>query len=134
MDFADLFAELDKNRLFLLRRAVSGTYRNAEPAGSGRVIELRVDVDGSRPQQRLSGDVYFRFRIWGFDFTIYLESFVVESPDIGGTTSEPRQPRRLEKRKNIVGQCPRDRSRNARPSAVRHRSEKTSTRSGDPAG
>ena len=35
-----------------------------------------------------AGDVYFRFRIWGFDFTIYLESFVVETPVIGGTTSE----------------------------------------------
>jgi hypothetical protein len=84
----DLLTELDKHRLILLKRAVSGTYRNAEPAGSGRIIELRVDVDGSRPQHRLSGDVYFRFTIWGFDATIYLESFLVESPVVGGTTSE----------------------------------------------
>ena len=53
-----------------------------------QVVELRVDVDGSHANTTLSGDVYFRFRIWGFDFTIYLESFVVETPVIGGTTSE----------------------------------------------
>jgi hypothetical protein len=88
MDLADLITELDKHRFVFFRRAVSGTYRNAEPAGSGRVVELRVDVDGNRPQHRLSGDVYFRFTIWGFDATIYLESFVVENPVIGGTTSE----------------------------------------------
>jgi hypothetical protein len=79
---------LERRRLPFLRRAVSGTYRNAEPAGSGRIIELRVDVDGARPLQRLSGDIYFRFRFWGFDFTFYLESFVVEAPVVGGTSSE----------------------------------------------
>jgi hypothetical protein len=88
IDLGDLVTELDKRRSIFFKRAVSGTYRNAEPAGSGRIIELRVDVDGSRPQHRLSGDVYFRFTIWGFDVTFYLESFVVESPVVGGTTSE----------------------------------------------
>jgi hypothetical protein len=79
---------LEKQRLFSFKRAVSGTYRNAEPAHSGRIVELRVDVDGNRPQQRLSGDIYFRFSFWGIDITFYVESFVVESPVVGGTSDE----------------------------------------------
>jgi hypothetical protein len=84
----ELVSEMLGKSPILFRRAVSGTYRNAEPAGSGRIIELRVDVDGSRPQNRLSGDVFFHFRFLGFDITFYLESFVVESPVVGGTGQE----------------------------------------------
>lgn len=87
-DVSDLLDELLELRPIFLRRAVSGTYRNAPPANSGTIIELRVDVDGTRPQQRLSGDIFFRFRFWGFDITFYVESFVVESPVVGGTSSE----------------------------------------------
>lgn len=83
-----LVSQLLEKQSILFKRPVSGTYRNAEPAGSGRIIELRVDVDGSRPQNRLSGDVYFHFRFLGFDITFYLESFVVESPQVGGTAQE----------------------------------------------
>jgi hypothetical protein len=88
-DLGDLVTDaLDTFRWSFLKRAVSGTYRNAEPAGSGRIIELRVDVDGRRPQQRLSGDIFFHFTLWGFDLTLYVESFVVESPVVGGTSAE----------------------------------------------
>ena len=38
-----------------LKRPVSGTYRNPTPAVGGSILELRVDVDGRRPQERLSG-------------------------------------------------------------------------------
>jgi len=88
-DLGELVTDLlGKQQLIFFKRAVSGTYRNAEPAQSGRIVELRVDVDGSRPQQRLSGDVFFRFSIWGIDITFYLESFVVENPAVGGTSAE----------------------------------------------
>ncbi len=51
--------------VFPIRRNVSGTYRNVTPAGTGTILELRVDVDGRRPQQRLSGDIYFHFDFCG---------------------------------------------------------------------
>ena len=90
-DLGELVADLlDKQQLIFFKRAVSGTYRNAEPAQSGRMVSLRVDVDGNRPQQRLSGDVFFRFSIWGIDITFYLESFVVESPVVGGGAAAMR--------------------------------------------
>jgi hypothetical protein len=41
-----------------LRKAVSGTYKNSTPATDKTIIELRVDVDGRRPQQRISGDIF----------------------------------------------------------------------------
>ena len=63
--------------VFPIRRNVSGTYRNATPAGSGTILELRVDVDGRRPQQRLSGDLYFHFHFCG-PITLFSRSFVVE--------------------------------------------------------
>ncbi|MDH5522041.1 MAG: hypothetical protein OEZ14_16080, partial [Acidimicrobiia bacterium] len=64
-----------------LKRPVSGTYRNATPAGFGSIIELRVDVDGRRPQERLSGDLYTHFTIFGIPITFYTGSFVVEDID-----------------------------------------------------
>ena len=64
--------------VFPFRRNVSGTYRNATPAGSGTILELRVDVDGRRPQGRLSGDIFFHFHFCG-PITLYVRSFVVES-------------------------------------------------------
>jgi hypothetical protein len=70
-----------------IRRNVSGTYRNATPAGSGTILELRVDVDGRRPQQRLSGDLYFHFHFCG-PFTLYTRSFVVEDLTIDSAADE----------------------------------------------
>ena len=65
----------------LRRRNVSGTYRSPTPAKCGTIVELRVDVDGRRPQARLSGDFFTRYSYWGwgFSFTLYTSSFVVES-------------------------------------------------------
>ncbi|MGH2946830.1 MAG: hypothetical protein ACRDPC_11315 [Solirubrobacteraceae bacterium] len=74
----ELVLEGLKDIVFPLRRNVSGTYRNVTPAGSGTILELRVDVDGRRPQQRLSGDLYFHFHFCG-PITLYGRSFVVEN-------------------------------------------------------
>ena len=41
-----------------LFRPISGTYKNIWPADDKIVLELRVDVDGRRPQQRVSGDIF----------------------------------------------------------------------------
>lgn len=69
----------DRERVIAwLRRKVSGTYRNDTPAGNGPVLELRVDVDGRRPQDRLSGDLYQHVSFCGFALTLYTGSFVVE--------------------------------------------------------
>lgn len=73
--------------VFPIRRNVSGTYRNATPAGSGTILELRVDVDGRRPQQRLSGDLYFHFHFCG-PITLYSRSFVVEALTIDSDADE----------------------------------------------
>jgi hypothetical protein len=73
--------------VFPIRRNVSGTYRNATPAGSGTILELRVDVDGRRPQQRLSGDLYFHFHFCG-PITLYTRSFVVEDLTIDSAADE----------------------------------------------
>ena len=81
-------------RFFPRRRRVSGTYRSPAPAGSGTILELRVDVDGTRPMNRISGDFFKRsplvfvpflkkgfsnLSILDFYFTIYQSSFVVET-------------------------------------------------------
>ncbi len=61
----------------LLKRGVSGTYKNSTTFGA--VVELRVDVDGRRPQNRVSGDVFF-YVLWTFGLMkTYQYSFVVES-------------------------------------------------------
>ena len=73
--------------VFPIRRNVSGTYRNATPAGSGTILELRVDVDGRRPQQRLSGDLYVHFHFCG-PITLYTRSFVVEDLTIDSAADE----------------------------------------------
>src|SRR5512134_2511315 len=73
--------------VFPIRRNVSGTYRNATRAGSGTILELRVDVDGRRPQQRLSGDLFFHFHFCG-PITLYSRSFVVESLTIDDDPGE----------------------------------------------
>jgi hypothetical protein len=72
----------------VLLRAVSGTYRSNEPAHSGQILELRVDVDGRRPQQRMSGDFFTKFSIFGFSFTLYTGSFVAESVEVSLDSSE----------------------------------------------
>jgi hypothetical protein len=73
--------------VFPIRRNVSGTYRNVTPAGSGTILELRADVDGRRPQQRLSGDLYSHFHFCG-PITLYSRSFVVEDLTIDSDASE----------------------------------------------
>jgi hypothetical protein len=70
-----------------LRRPVSGTYRNPTPANGGAILELRVDVDGRRPQQRLSGDLYTQFSFCGIPITFYNRSFVVDVVTQGGDSS-----------------------------------------------
>ena len=47
------------------RKSISGTYKNANPASDNSVLELRVDVDATRPQDMMSGDMFSR-RSWHF--------------------------------------------------------------------
>jgi len=65
------------------KRRVRGRYRSA---GIGWQLELRVDVDGSRPMNRVSGDF---FSTSGAT-TTYFGSFVVEAPTITTTGGEVR--------------------------------------------
>ena len=79
------------------RRPISGTYKNKTPASDNTLLELRVDVDGRRPQQRISGDVFRQrglrviddfvltpgqqlqqLHLLPFFYTTYEYSFVVE--------------------------------------------------------
>ncbi len=69
-------------------QSVSGTYRSPKPSGIGSILELRVDVDGRRPQARVSGDLFFRSVWGGFSWTFYQYSFVVESLSITHTGGE----------------------------------------------
>lgn len=69
------------------KRSVSGAYRNVTPAVAGAILELRVDVDGRRPQERLSGDLYTQFSFCGFPVTFYNRSFVVDVVTEGGDSS-----------------------------------------------
>lgn len=59
----------------LRKRPVSGRYRSS---GSPWVLELRVDVDRTRPMNRLSGDF---FQVSGATVN-YFGSFVVSSPSV----------------------------------------------------
>jgi hypothetical protein len=70
-----------------LKRPVSGTYKNATPADYGSILELRVDIDGRRPQERLSGDLYTHFTFCGIPITYYTGSFVVEDVTTAGDAS-----------------------------------------------
>lgn len=63
---------------YLIRRKISGTYKNPK-SGSNPVLELRVDVDGRRPQSRLSGDFFKSLQFLWWTFTLYSKSFVVEN-------------------------------------------------------
>jgi hypothetical protein len=64
----------------LPKRRVSGRYRST---GIGFQLELRVDVDGSQPMNRLSGDF---FQTSGAT-TAYFGSFIVNSPTVTWTAS-----------------------------------------------
>jgi hypothetical protein len=86
-----------------LKRPVSGTYRNPTPAVAGAILELRVDVDGRRPQERLSGDLYTQFSFCGIPITFYNGSFVVDvvtetgdsgAIDLSGSVRHYRDPAR----------------------------------------
>ncbi len=62
-----LVMELGKETILpLIRRLVSGTYKNGNPASDSTFLELRVDVDGRRPQMRISGDIFMRRSIFDF--------------------------------------------------------------------
>ena len=66
--------------VFWIKRPVRGRYRNT---GSGFQLELRVDVDGHRPMNRLSGDF---FSTSGAT-TSYFGSFIVDAPTVTVTSS-----------------------------------------------
>lgn len=63
-----------------LKRLVSGRYRSCRTSWE---LQLRVDVDGSRPMKRISGDF---FRVSGATVTYY-GSFVVNTPTLTVTSS-----------------------------------------------
>jgi hypothetical protein len=67
-------------RIALSERGVSGLYRGTR---GDFQLELRVDVDGRRPMNRVSGDL---FRVSGAT-TNYYGSFVVNSPTVTRTAS-----------------------------------------------
>jgi hypothetical protein len=69
-------------------RRVSGTYKSPSPSGQGWILELRVDVDGRRPQARVSGDFFYRYSIWGFTFVLYSHSIVIESLAASNVSNE----------------------------------------------
>lgn len=75
-----------------LFRRVSGAYRSPDPAATGSILELRVDVDGRRPQSRVSGDLFrhYHFQWFGhtFQFTHYTASFVAESLAVSTVSNE----------------------------------------------
>jgi hypothetical protein len=61
------------------KRVVSGTYQSPHPMASGQRIDLRVDVDGNRPQDMLSGDFFNCGLICGNPIELFDQSFVVET-------------------------------------------------------
>lgn len=71
-----------------LKRNVSGAYRSPTPGGFGAVLELRVDVDGRRPQMRVSGDVFYHYQWLAYTFTLFAYSFVVETVSITEASGE----------------------------------------------
>jgi hypothetical protein len=60
------------------KKTVSGAYRSPN-TGSGTLIELRVDIDGRRPQNRLSGDIFTCGNLCGSPYSVFSKSFVVEN-------------------------------------------------------
>ena len=76
-----------KPNLRLAYRAVSGTYQGCYPTTPNvitTILELRVDVDGNRPQQRISGDFFDYLTIYLYPGHVatskqYRSSFIVES-------------------------------------------------------
>jgi hypothetical protein len=59
----------------------------------GKILELRVDIDRRRPQNRISGDFFTKFLIFIFPFghfpiTFYNNSFVVENLNVNQSTNE----------------------------------------------
>lgn len=73
----------------LAKQSVSGCYRSPATVLKGILLELRVDVDGRRPENRISGD-YFHcttvFVQFPYPHTVhsvtYDQSFVVDTPTI----------------------------------------------------
>ncbi|MEN8124853.1 MAG: hypothetical protein ABFR32_06935 [Bacteroidota bacterium] len=85
----DIELNPDKGILRVIKKIVSGTYK-ASSSKCEPLMELRIDVDGRRPQNIVSGDIFkkFTFSIFGneFSFTLYRESFIVTSPIINWAT------------------------------------------------
>lgn len=65
----------------LPKRRVSGRYRSG---GSGFQLELRVDVDGTKPLKRVSGDFY---SVTGAT-TTYFGSLIVNAPTVSVTATQ----------------------------------------------
>jgi hypothetical protein len=78
----ELIPELPIPPIPLVKNRVSGSYRSA--ASSGYELELRVDVDGVGPTQRVSGDYY---SISGATKT-YFGSFIVNVVSVTLTTTQ----------------------------------------------
>jgi hypothetical protein len=72
--------EQPDSSITLSERGVSGLYRGTR---GDFQLDLRVDIDGSRPMNRLSGDL---FRVSGAT-TNYYGSFVINSPRVTRTAS-----------------------------------------------
>ena len=68
-----------KPQIALKKRIVSGTYQSPHPMASGQRIDLRVDVDGNRPQDMLSGDFFNCGLLCNTPISLYDSSFVVET-------------------------------------------------------
>ena len=68
-------------RPYPIKRNVSGRYENS---GGAWKLELRVDVDGSRPMKRFSGDF---FRVSGATVS-YFGSFVVNTTTLSVTSTQ----------------------------------------------
>lgn len=74
--------------LLISRRFVSGTYRSNVPYEIGGILELRVDVDGRRPQNCISGDFFLSYSLYGSSFTLYLFSFAAETLTVSEVSNE----------------------------------------------
>ena len=70
-------------------RKISGTYKSPKLCKKKtQILELRVDVDGRRPQNRISGDFFKSFQIGVWNFSMYTSSFIVENVTMSLTSAE----------------------------------------------
>ncbi len=75
-------------------RPSSGRYEGdmVWPRTGRRALDLRVDVDSiginSPVMDRISGDFYQVYRIWGHSWRVYRESWIVDAPSVKRSTWE----------------------------------------------